>query len=141
MLLSIKTFLEGHCPLLDGKILSLHFLGEQAGALGLFATGSSKTLKKFTDGGALFSYEFIICLRTAFDADEKDAESSINFLEGISNFLEQAEENGLCPALSAEEVFRGFVIKARPFLVSNNTKTAKLQMQCSLLYEKKGCKH
>ncbi len=141
MLLTIKTFLEGRCPLLAGKNISLNFLEEQVGAVGLFATGDAPAIKQFADGGGLYSYDFVIALRAAYDGDVDDAEKSIHFLEGISDFLEQTGENGVYPSLLAGEIPQGFITKMRPAPVSNNTKTTRLQMVCSLLYEKKGCKH
>lgn len=139
MLDTIKTFLEENCPLLSGKRLSVNFLPETPGALGLAAVSCKPVVQQYADGGQLRQFQFLLTVRASFDGDAEDACFSQALLGGITEFLEKASAQGNFPALSNGNIPREFAVIARCALLSNNTKTARLQATCSLLYETKGC--
>lgn len=139
MLDTIKTFLEENCPCLSGKRLSVNFLAEQPGALGLTAVSCKPVVQKYADGGALRQFQFVLSFRVPFDDDAEDALASQALMDGITEFLEKASAQGVLPALSEGNIPRGFSVIEQCAPLSNNTKTARLQATCSLLYETKGC--
>ena len=139
MLDTIKTFLEENCPHLSGKRLSVNFLAEQPGALGLTAVSCKPVVQKYADGGQLRQFQFMLSARAPFDDDAEDALLSQGLIGGITDFLEKASAQGIFPALSNGNIPREFAVLSRCAPLSNNTKTARLQATCSLLYETKGC--
>ncbi len=139
MLDRIKTFLEENCPHLSGRRLSVNFLAENAGALGLAAVSCKPVVRAYADGGALRQFQFKLVARVPFDDDAEDALSWQKLIDGITDFLEKASAQGIFPALTKGDIPRAFAIIERCAPLSNNTKTARLQATCSLLYETKGC--
>lgn len=139
MLDRIKTFLEENCPCLSGKRLSVNFLAETPGALGLAAVSCKPVVRAYADGGQLRQFQFLLSVRASFDDDAEDAFLSQKLIDGITEFLENTSAQGSLPALSNGNIPREFLVLARCALLSNNTKTARLQATCSLLYETKGC--
>lgn len=139
MLDRIKTFLEENCPCLSGKRLSVNFLAETPGALGLAAVSCKPVVRAYADGGQLCQFQFVLSARAPFDDDAEDALISQGLLDGITEFLEQTSAQGIFPTLSNGDIPREFAVLSRCALLSNNTKTARLQATCSLLYETKGC--
>jgi len=139
MLDIVKTFLEENCPHLSGRRLSVNFLAENAGALGLSAVSCKPVVRAYADGGALRQFQFMLTARVPFDDDAEDALEPQALIDGITDFLENTSAQGIFPALSKGNIPREFFVIERCAPLSNNTKTARLQATCSLLYETKGC--
>ncbi len=95
-------------------------------------------MKKYVDGGSLRQFQFVFASREEYDSQAWKQIEAANFYENLQDWFEEQNkleklpvlEKGLSP-VRIETLTSGYVM-------STDSKTARYQIQCRLIYYKEG---
>lgn len=104
MVTDILNYLQS-CPILSDFKMNVDFLGKNPHSLSLSGRGSTKVLKKYTDGDTLEMSVYKLKLRLPFGIDrEKNTQNSV-LTENLQAWVSQQSARGILPTSSEDKVF------------------------------------
>lgn len=119
-----------------GYPLNVDNLGEDAQQYCIEVVPCNPILTKYADGSSKNQYLFIFASREYYSEDECNNMKNLEFYEKLEDWIEKQSLSdnlpqlpGGCTALSVEVLSSGYVM-------DNDTKTARYQIQCRLKYIK-----
>lgn len=134
MLKQIKEYFK-KCPLLEGSKINVNYLAEKALSYSIEAEPGERTIKNYVDGGELRQKVFLFASREEFDYDPKGNEDIAKFYEELSAWIDENNKKRILPKL--DKKYEPFEIKisSGEYLMSEDGKTARFQMQLKLIYK------
>ncbi len=138
MIKAVRTYLKEECPYFAGKDIGINFLSAKPGEYSLEAVPAEPVLKRYTDGGYLGQFLFVLASRELYGAENSVQEGACDFYESVSAWMEKATREGTLPTLSDGCRAVSLSVTSGGYLMSNQSDRARYQMQCRLIFEKEG---
>ncbi len=138
MIKAVRSYLKDACPYFSGKDIGIHFLSAKPGEYSVEAVPADPVLKRYTDGGYLGQFLFVLASRELYTDEDSVQEDVCDFYESVSAWMEQATRENNLPALPAGFRAVSLSVTSGGYLLSNQSGRARYQMQCRLIYEKEG---
>lgn len=88
---------------------------------------------QYVDGSAQMQYLFVFASREYFGANEENLENS-KFFENVAEWISQQNYVGNLPALSKQKEAQKIDVLTNGYVIDNDEKKARYQMQCRLKY-------
>lgn len=137
----IRSFLMT-CPALkDGKI-NIDYLPENEQKSGVEYSVDSlpgeETIKPYIDGAALCQHQFTIRSVTAYGADVMQQLTNSSLFEDLAAWLREQSRKRNLPELPAGLTARSINAQSSGYLAAVSASSAKYQIQCQLVYYRKG---
>ena len=76
-------------PAFSGEAVKTNFLGKEVGSASLEATKNRRSVRQYTDGGALTGYSFVLALRESFGLGDLDNQRISDKCSAIENWIEE----------------------------------------------------
>ena len=116
--------------------INVDVLGEDAQQYCLEVVPCTPVLQKYTDDSSKNQYLFIFASREYFSADECNNIRNLEFYEKLESWIEQQNRLGKLPQLPAGDTPLSVEVLSSGYVMDNDTKTARYQVQCRLKYIK-----
>ena len=130
--------MKNACPYFRGKDIGINFLSAKPGEYSLEAVPADPVLKRYTDGGYLGQFLFVLASRELYGGEDSVQEGACDFYESVSAWMETATREGVLPNLPDGVRPVSLSVNSGGYLLSNQAGHARYQMQCRLIYEKEG---
>lgn len=130
----IRKFIKDYCPLVDGAKINVNYLGERTRRYTIEQEPVSYVIKKYSDGGTMRQTVFVFASRELFGEEERENLNISRFYEDFALWLEQTSADGLLPVLDDGKKALRLEALTGGYLMNNNQKTARYQIQCRLIY-------
>lgn len=130
----IRKFIKDYCPLVDGAKINVNYLGEKTRRYTIEQEPVSSVIKKYSDGGTMRQTVFVFASRELFGEEERENLNISRFYEDFALWLEQTSAYGLLPVLDDGKKALRLEALTGGYLMNNNQKTARYQIQCRLIY-------
>ena len=92
--------------------------------------------KKYADGSAKCQYLFIFASRELYSEDEHLNMSNLEFYERLEEWIAEQNINSHLPELPENCTAQSITVLSSGYVMDNDTKTARYQIQCQLKYIK-----
>lgn len=126
-----------HCMLISQNApINVDMLPEEPQQYCLEVVPCTPILQKYTDGSSKNQYLFIFASREYFSEDECNNMRNLEFYEKLENWIEQMNKFGLLPQLPEGDTPLSVEVLSSGYVMDNDTKTARYQIQCRLKYIK-----
>ena len=133
---ALYTWFEG-CELISKNVpINVDLLGEDAQRYCLEVVPCAPILQKYTDSSSKNQYLFIFASREYFSEDECNNMRNLEFYENLENWIEQQNKLGRLPQLPKGDTSLSVEVLSSGYVMDNDTKTARYQIQCRLKYIK-----
>ena len=130
----IRRFIKDNCPLVDGAKINVNYLGEKTRRYTIEQEPVSQIIKKYSDGGTMRQLVFVFASRELFGEEERENLEISRFYEEFADWLEKTSANGILPLLDEGKTALGIEALTGGYLMSNDQRTARYQIQCRLIY-------
>lgn len=117
--------------------LTVDNLGEEAQQYCIEVVPCQPVLKKYADGSSKNQYLFIFASREYYSEDECNNMNNLEFYEKLEGWIERQNLNDKLPELPDGYTPQSVEVLSSGYVMDNNTKTARYQIQCRLKYIKK----
>ncbi len=126
------------CPLMaDGK-LNVDFLPEKAREYSIDTIPAEDVLKHYISGTDKCQYVFAIRSVTGYGQEILQNLDNSGFFENLTTWLRGQNKLRLLPVLPKEYTAEKIEAQSTAYLVNADVRTAKYQIQCRLIYTRKG---
>lgn len=127
------------CEILaDDYPLNVDFLGDEDNQYCIEVVPSTPVITKYTDGSTKNQYLFIFASRESYSEDEINNMKNLEFYEKLEGWIENQSMNDHLPQLPAGYTPLSCEVLSSGYVMDNDTKTARYQIQCRLKYIKSG---
>lgn len=133
----IKKFIAT-CPLVKGKKIKVNNLDETPLSMTIDQVPGNPVIKKYVDGGSQRQTNFVLASREEYDAQTWKQIEVANFYENLQEWFEEQNHNKNLPELGNSLRALRIEVTSSGYLYSSDTKTARYQIQCRLIYYKEG---
>ena len=116
--------------------INVDLLGEEAQQYCIEVVPCTPIIQKYADGSSKNQYLFIFASREFFSEDECNNMKNLEFYEGLEDWIYQQNLNGNLPLLPEEDTPLSIEVRRSGYVMDNDTKTARYQIQCCLKYIK-----
>lgn len=116
--------------------LNVDNLGEDAQQYCIEVVPCNPILKKYVDGSSENQYLFIFASREYYSSDECNNMKNLEFYEKLEGWIENQSLNDNLPELSTDCTPQSVEVLSSGYVMDNDTKTARYQIQCRLKYIK-----
>lgn len=130
----IRKFIKEYCPLVDGAKINVNYLGEKARRYTLEQEPVSYIIKRYTDGGSVRQLVFVFASRELFGEEERENLEISRFYEELAEWFDKTSEDGILPELAEGKTALRLEALTGGYLISNDQRTARYQIQCRLIY-------
>ena len=127
----------GDCDCLcDDTKLNVDYLGEDAEQYSIEAVPCKTVINQYPDGSAKCQYLFIFASRNYYGEDESINMANLEFYERLEEWIAEQNLNGKLPKLPDGCTAQSVKVQSSGYVLDNDTKTARYQIQCQLKYIK-----
>lgn len=136
MIEEIRDFLKREGLLKNGKI-GVNYLSEKPLHYTVDEVPTDPVIKRYTDGGSLRQCLFVIASREEFSPEVAENLAIARFYEELSDRFEALSEKGTLPHFENPKIvpYRLEALSTG-YLLSNDERTARFQIQCRLVYRR-----
>lgn len=134
---SVREFILT-CPLVDGQLLRIDFLPEEAASYSVDVTPTEPVVKKYLDGASTRRFLFTLATRSYYDDYYRQQIDNLAFFEQFADWIEAQDRAGRLPELSEGKRSLKISVTTSGYLFSPESETARYQIQCCLTYYQKG---
>lgn len=131
----IRKFIKDNCPLVDGVKINVNYLGERARRYTLEQEPVSRVIKKYSDGGTMRQLVFVFASRELFGEEDRENLEISRFYEELAEWLDKTSADGILPKLADGKTALKIEALTGGYLMSNDQRTARYQIQCRLIYK------
>jgi hypothetical protein len=125
------------CEVLDAdSSLNVEHLGEEPEQYSIEVVPCNKILKQYVDGSAKCQYLFIFASREHYGNDNQLNMSNLEFYEELEEWIAEQNINSHLPNLPEDCTPQSVKVLSSGYVEDNDTKTARYQIQCQLIYIK-----
>lgn len=126
------------CPLMaDGK-LNVDFLPEKGREYSIDAIPAEEVIERYIRGRAKCQYVFTIRTVTPYGREVLQQLDNSGFFEQLSEWLREQTNNKNLPAMPEGNEPKSIEAQSTGYLFSATVDTAQYQIQCRLVYKRKG---
>ena len=119
-----------------GYDLNVDNLGEDAQQYCIEVVPCKPILTKYADGSSKNQYLFIFASREFFSEDECNNMKNLEFYERLDEWIETQSVSDELPQLPSGHSSLSVEVLSSGYVMDNDTKTARYQIQCRLKYIK-----
>lgn len=123
------------CPYLNEGIVNVDHLSNGVNEYSIDKLSSEPVVKKYTDGSTLRQFQFALTSTKSYSSDYLNNIKNNDFYDLFEKWIEQQNQINNFPKLSDEKICTIEVVKDS-YMVSNQTDTAKYQIQLRILYRR-----
>lgn len=136
---SVREFIKT-CPYLDEyhKGIGIDFLSEEGESYSIESAPGNPVLKKYLNGDAKKQQVFIFSSREAYSDDVRQNLENIGFFEHFADWLDEMTVAEKLPNLGDGKEPLKIEALTSGYAYQTNTKYAKYQIQCRLVYLQEG---
>lgn len=116
--------------------LGVDNLGEDAQQYCIEVVPCKPVLTKYADGSSKNQYLFIFASREFYSEDECNNMKNLEFYERLEEWIESQDISGNLPQLPEGHTPQRIEVLSSGYVMDNDTKTARYQIQCRLKYIK-----
>ncbi len=116
--------------------LNVDYLDEEPENYCLEVVPCNPVVKVYVDGSAKCQYLFIFAGREHYSSDEVLNMANLEFYERIEDWIAAQNVNGTLPELPEGCTAQSVKVLSSGYVMDNDTKTARYQIQCRLFYIK-----
>lgn len=126
------------CEILEADSdLNIDYLGEEAEQYSIETVPCKTVVKSYIDGSAKCQYLFIFASRECYSQDEGINMANLEFYERLEEWIAEQNINCKLPSLPDGCTAQSIKVQSSGYVMNNDTKTARYQIQCRLEYTKK----
>ena len=126
-----------NCELLNTDApINVDMLEEDAGNYCLEVVPCNPVITKYADGSSKNQYLFIFASREYYSSDEVNNMKNLEFYEDLQEWIAEQNINEKLPVLPDGFTAQSIEMQTSGYVMDNNTKTARYQIQCRLKYIK-----
>lgn len=126
-----EYFLE--CPLFTRKI-DADYLGTDVGDITIDTIPCDPIVKRYTDGGAIKQYLFLIASKNEYSSDTLTNLANIGFFERFSNWIDDQNKADILPVLDEGKQSQEMILVTHGYLMDAEAGQGRYQIQMKLLY-------
>lgn len=123
------------CPYLEGRKISVNYLGHTANCASIEALGEYSVIKKYCDGKRVLSQDFSFSIRCGFDGNIALNLDDSGLMEGLCLWIEQQSVIGNMPFLFEGYSAVALKIIKMPYMYESSVQGARMQIEFSLIYK------
>lgn len=116
--------------------INVDLLGEDAHQYCIEVVPCTPVIKRYADGSSKNRYLFIFASREYFSEDECNNMKNLEFYEELEHWIFQQNLLDNLPQLPAGDTSQSLSVLSSGYVMDNDTKTARYQIQCQLVYIK-----
>ena len=116
--------------------LNVDYLGEDAQQYCIEVVPCKPVITKYADGSSKNQYLFIFASREYYSEDECNNMKNLEFYEKLEGWIEKQSLSDNLPQLPSGHVSLSVEVLSSGYVMDNDTKTARYQIQCRLKYIK-----
>lgn len=126
-----------NCEVLNSdNELNVDYLDEEPENYCLEVVPCSPIIASFVDGSAKCQYLFVFAGRGYYSSDEVLNMANLEFFERLEEWISEQNINGKLPKLPDNCTPQSVKVLSSGYVMDNDTKTARYQIQCRLIYIK-----
>ena len=140
-MMNSKTIVEAlfdwfaNCEVLSSDSdLKVDYLGEDAEQYSIETVPCNRVIKKYIDGSEKCQYLFIFASRKLYSEDEQINIANLKFYEELEKWIAEQSINSRLPKLPENCTAQAVIVLSSGYVMYNDTKTARYQIQCQLTY-------
>lgn len=133
----IKSLFDwfSNCDITEGD-LNVEYLGEEPEQYCIEVVPCNPIIKKYADGSSKCQYLFIFASRELYSEDEQLNMANLEFYERLEEWIAEQNINQKLPKLPDNCTAQSVAVLSSGYVMDNDTKTARYQIQCQLKYVK-----
>lgn len=116
--------------------LNVDYLSEDAQQYCLEVVPCNPIIKKYANGSSKRQYLFIFASREYYSEDEVNNMANLEFYEELQEWIAEQNINSRLPKLPEGCDAQSVEVLSSGYVMDNDTKTARYQIQCRLKYIK-----
>ena len=116
--------------------LNVDNLGDEAYQYCIEVVPCQPIITKYADGSSKNRYLFIFASREVYSEDEVNNMKNLEFYEKLEDWIEKQNRNDNLPSLPEGCIPQSVEVLSSGYVMDNDTKTARYQIQCRLKYIK-----
>lgn len=116
--------------------LNVDYLGDEAQQYCIEVVPCSPVIRRYADGSTKNQYLFIFASREYYSEDECNNMKNLEFYEKLEGWIENQSIHDNLPQLPDGDTPLSVEVLSSGYVMDNDTKTARYQIQCRLKYVK-----
>lgn len=116
--------------------LNVEYLGDEATQYSIEVVPCSPILKQYADGSMYCQYIFNFASRELYGEDAQLNIENLEFFERLEEWIAEQNVNNHLPKLPDNCTTQSINVLSSGYIMDNDTKTARYQIQCRLKYIK-----
>lgn len=125
------------CEILEADSeLNVDYLGEEAEQYSIETVPCKTVVKSYIDGSAKCQYLFIFASRECYSQENGINMANLEFYERLEDWIAEQNINRKLPKLPDGCTAQSIKVLSSGYVMNNDTKTARYQIQCRLEYTK-----
>lgn len=125
------------CEVLEADTdLKVDYLAADAKQYSIEAVPCKTVINQYADGSAKCQYLFIFASRELYSEDEELNMLNLEFYERLEEWIAEQNINNRLPELPENCTAQSVQVLSSGYVMNNDTKTARYQIQCQLKYVK-----
>ncbi len=133
MLKQTADFIET-CPYLGGQPVNVNYLDKGEASVSLEQLPRLRSVREYSDGGALKGQSFVIALNEAFGTGEEDSVLISQKCQSIEKWLEEQNLSGNLPVLGDGAVAVSLGVTKQFAPVRTNGISARYEAEIEVIY-------
>lgn len=130
-----KWFADSEVLMPDNE-LNVDYLDAEPENYCIEAVPCNPIIKAYVDGSAKCQYLFIFAGREHYSSDEALNMANLEFFERLEEWISEQNANDRLPDLPDGCTAQSMRVLSSGYVIDNDTKTARYQIQCQLIYTK-----
>lgn len=123
------------CPLLhDGFAMNVDFLSTNGVEYSIDTMPYNPVVETYIDGSSIRKCNFIFASREHYNQDSTQNLENIQFYENLIEWIENNNVLNILPKLDLGQTALKLSVNTAGYILDENLKTARYQIQCSLEY-------
>ena len=135
MIEEIKDFFA-KCPYLKEEKQNIDFLGTTEGSFSIETVPAEPVIKRYTTGGSLRQYCFLISLRQRFGGTVPENLKNEQLCENLADWVEDCSLKGNLPRLKDGLVAQNISVTKSGYMSDESTNHARYEIGFKLIYTK-----
>lgn len=125
------------CEVLEADTdLKVDYLAADAKQYSIETVPCKTVINQYADGSAKCQYLFIFASREPYSENEELNMSNLEFYERLEEWISEQNINSRLPKLPDNCTPQSVKVLSSGYVMDNDTKTARYQIQCQLIYIK-----
>ena len=116
-------------------LLLVDYLGSEAGQFTIEPLPCDPVFRRYTDGGCLKQYLFLLANRAEYAADLQPCVENEQFFEEFARWIKQQDRADVLPNLGDSRAAVGIEVVSGGYVFSEDTDTARYQIELRLIYK------